>query len=618
MRQATPQVDRSGDKPRRRFARWFSVGALALASCLFLTSLAEGDRIVLQDGTTIEGTVEKVSGSYVMITSSDGKKSMMAADKIASVDGEPYGNAGSAASGGNSGGGTSASRGSGDDYNEILDRCDRIKQPVQAVDMWDRYLARKDISPANRKAAEEQRDVWQTRYDGNGEKIRGAWVLDPQLKELKDQASELVDEARELEERNTTSAMRKYQEALALYPNSFRAHYRLGFIKFHQGYGEVGGNPKLKEALRHSRSALELQPDLPAVLSSMGAVLFALKKYEEGIEFMYKATQKAETPLIVGNLLTAMNAIPPQWLRANKNLRQINIDIEPLRQKYGAPGLYWVEDYTHGVENIDPDNDIDNGPPGLRGKGSGFFITESGFLLTNRHVAETDDGYYYRVRLADKDDEGRNIEYPARFIASDDEHDVALLKVELPEGETVPFLRLSPDDEPPLASQVMVLGYPTTGGFDLVNQIMQVATGTVKSINPNTEHEVWFDLSTTSGNSGGPIVDKHGNVIALLTAGLNVQNVWYVLGVGMRQVREFMADATSELSLDDLEPGTDDATSFDSEKLAADARQATLLVLIFVGDAEAIDGASDDGDDEDEGDAEDDGGRPGIGADSFE
>jgi hypothetical protein len=63
------------------------------------------------------------------------------------------------------------------------------------------------------------------------------------------------------------------------------------------------------------------------------------------------------------------------------------------------------------------------------------------------------------------------------------------------------------DDNPKQAAKALVLGYPVTGEEE---PTLQISEGQVKSLHPGAEHEVWFDLNTTHGNSGGPIVDRTG------------------------------------------------------------------------------------------------------------
>jgi len=144
------------------------------------------------------------------------------------------------------------------------------------------------------------------------------------------------------------------------------------------------------------------------------------------------------------------------------------------------------------------------------------------------------------------------------------------IKVDQP----VPFLKLA-DDNPKQASKLLVLGYPSTGSS---RHTLQVSEGAVKSINEGDEHEVWMDLNTTHGNSGGPIVDRNGRVVAILTAGRQQFNMTIVLGVGPKQIKKFFETIADKAPKNALwEPaGTGE---FDGEKLADLAKKSTLLVM---------------------------------------
>src|SRR5262249_2227364 len=132
----------------------------------------------------------------------------------------------------------------------------------------------------------------------------------------------------------------------------------------------------------------------------------------------------------------------------------------------------------------------------------------------------------------------------------------------------------------------LVLGYPATFEEEMS---LQISEGQVKSLHPGDEHEVWFDLNTTHGNSGGPIVDRSCHVIGILTAGVTVYNAPYVLGVGPNQIRAFFK------ALGDKAPKFQSAAvgsdEFNGEKLTDEAKKATVFVLAIRGeksDSEAV------------------------------
>ena len=142
----------------------------------------------------------------------------------------------------------------------------------------------------------------------------------------------------------------------------------------------------------------------------------------------------------------------------------------------------------------------------------------------------------------------------------------------------VSFLKIA-DDNPRQAAQALVLGYPATG---IERSTLQVSSGDVASVNPGDDFEVWYHLSTTHGNSGGPIVDKSCRVISILSGGREVYNVTYVLGVGPKQIKTFLD------SLGDKSPHLDYAPAasgeFNGEALTDQAKKATLLITAIRGE----------------------------------
>jgi hypothetical protein len=137
------------------------------------------------------------------------------------------------------------------------------------------------------------------------------------------------------------------------------------------------------------------------------------------------------------------------------------------------------------------------------GHGSGFFISRDGYLLTNHHVVT--DNKFVTVKLTT----GR--ELPGEVVRSHAQRDIALVKVN-ESNMTALALRLN---SPEVTSEVYAVGTP---------QYEHLSTTITKGIISayRTQDGLTFiqsDVATQPGSSGGPIVDRFGNVIAAHASG---------------------------------------------------------------------------------------------------
>lgn len=146
--------------------------------------------------------------------------------------------------------------------------------------------------------------------------------------------------------------------------------------------------------------------------------------------------------------------------------------------------------------------------------GSGFFITQQGHILTNAHVV----GNAQRVRI-DTADKGEH--FTAEVLRIDRARDVALLKAEsLPKGFTPVTLPLR-TQWPRISEDIYALGAPS-------NRRMQdtLSKGIVSAHRKNFKvfgakmDFIQGDVQTIGGNSGGPLLDAHGNIVGLCVAGM--------------------------------------------------------------------------------------------------
>jgi len=134
--------------------------------------------------------------------------------------------------------------------------------------------------------------------------------------------------------------------------------------------------------------------------------------------------------------------------------------------------------------------------------GSGFIISEDGYVLPNNHVVADADEII--VRLPDRS------ELEAKLIGADPRSDVAVLKVE---GKGLPTVKIGRSDELKAGEWVLAIGSPF--GFDhTVTAGIVSATG--RSL-PNESYVPFIqtDVAINPGNSGGPLFNLDGEVIGI-------------------------------------------------------------------------------------------------------
>jgi serine protease Do len=138
-----------------------------------------------------------------------------------------------------------------------------------------------------------------------------------------------------------------------------------------------------------------------------------------------------------------------------------------------------------------------------RSLGSGFIISQDGYLLTNAHVVEAADEI--TVRLTDKR------EYKARVIGTDKRTDVAVLKIE-PTG-ALPTVTIGDPGKLRVGEWVVAIGSPF--GFDNT-----VTAGIVSAKGRSLPQENFVpflqtDVAINPGNSGGPLFNLKGEVVGV-------------------------------------------------------------------------------------------------------
>jgi hypothetical protein len=161
---------------------------------------------------------------------------------------------------------------------------------------------------------------------------------------------------------------------------------------------------------------------------------------------------------------------------------------------------------------------------------------------------------------------------------------MAVIKIRV--KEPVPFVRLAAYDHPPVGADVAVFGFPLLDRFGLKSSVKMTRGIVTAWDKDNLLCDVTVDAIVNPGNSGGPMVDHHGNLLAL-TAMKTIADTGmvttYGLGYSTQRVRKFLKKQEAKLTGVSLEAGPDDGTVLSNEDLATRLTPCTVCVLICKG-----------------------------------
>ena len=183
--------------------------------------------------------------------------------------------------------------------------------------------------------------------------------------------------------------------------------------------------------------------------------------------------------------------------------------------------------------------------------GSGFVLTQDGYIVTNYHVIEdavNDSSVSIVVSFANGD------KYNATLVGGEQDNDVAILKIEATGLQPV---TLGDSDQLVVGEAVYTIGnplgeltYTLTNGIVSALDRLITTTGT----DPDTDREVAITLNVLQtncainpGNSGGPLFDSYGNVVGIVSAkytqsssGVSAEGLGFALPIN--DVKEILSD----------------------------------------------------------------------------
>lgn len=205
--------------------------------------------------------------------------------------------------------------------------------------------------------------------------------------------------------------------------------------------------------------------------------------------------------------------------------------------------------------------------------GTGFYVSNDGFVVTNQHVINGCN----EVQVHNSGDIAS-----AKLVGQDKINDLALLKTKR-KAEAV--FKLA-SENPYLLQDIVAAGFPFG---ESISSSIKVTKGVVSSLSGlgNNSGQIQIDAALQPGNSGGPIIDSHGNVVGVAVAKLDVEKSFerfgaipenVNFGIKLSSLKTFLDDHSVNYKIgDDLE-----IKNSDLGKLATDA---TVLLSCWMTEA---------------------------------
>ncbi len=221
--------------------------------------------------------------------------------------------------------------------------------------------------------------------------------------------------------------------------------------------------------------------------------------------------------LLAGDAVASQRGLPDftELVRENSPA-VVNISTrQDMQERSDAPGPHGFEQQDEFGSDPFQDfldrflGDERGGPPGPgpfghegRSLGSGFIVSQDGYVLTNQHVVANADEII--VRLAD----GR--EYEAEMVGADERSDVAVLKID---ADELPIVTIGSADALEVGEWVLAIGSPF--GFE-----HSATAGIISAKGRSLPHGSYVpyiqtDVAINPGNSGGPLFNLDGEVVGI-------------------------------------------------------------------------------------------------------
>ena len=313
-----------------------------------------------------------------------------------------------------------------------------------------------------------------------------------------------------------------------------------------------------------------------------------VKSYAEAVKWCRKAAEQghAQAQYNLGYIYLNGEGVPRDYVEAYKwtslsdaqGLERAKKNFPNIEGRMTPNQIAEAQRLTRGFKprNAGEPDMPGSHPPaaesGPSASGTGFFITDDGFLMTNAHVVKGGGKFQLVTRAGI---------IAAKVVKVDSANDLALLKAE----GSFASLPVAASRAVRLGSTVATVGFPNIG---LQGFAPKLAKGEIAALSGVQDDAHYFQISVPvqPGNSGGALVDERGNVVGVVSAKLSAKAAFDTSGALPENVNYAVKSSFMLGFLESVpavvaklkEPNTKDEKF---EDVVKSAEQSTVLVLVY-------------------------------------
>ncbi len=228
----------------------------------------------------------------------------------------------------------------------------------------------------------------------------------------------------------------------------------------------------------------------------------------------------------------------------------VNIEVK-VRVNSGYQDFYFNDPFFRqffgGGIQIQPQQQYETGI------GTGFLISQDGYIVTNQHVIN--NAVEINVKLA-----SNKASIPARLVGQDYELDLAVLKID---GSGYPTLTLGNSDKMRVGDWVVAIGQPYGLDHTVTSGVISAKGRPISIEDRNYKNLIQTDAAINPGNSGGPLLNMAGQVIGINTAvNAEAQGIGFAIPIntandvlkdlmnGQKVIRPYMGISMADINED--------------------------------------------------------------------